>query len=729
MKLIRTFLTHRYTPWGALVLAAVAGATFRYALMDRLSPREFSYFVESCMRFRYAEMRMLGREPPKLDRLALWPEGFPADRMILTVPDRTATLFYKLHRGDTFLATRALINVLSAASVVAFVALAYAVYRRPWPAAAATLIYAGTFGAYSRGWSNFLREDFAMPGLLVATAATLYLLTSDDGRRRWLVAGAGAAATLWAGSCWHMSQFYVAVLALFVVAYGVAGRPARAAFAGAALAVGLAAAAVLNKPLWVKGALWNVGAALAAAPVAAWALAKMAKRADRARWLVAGAAVVLVASSLAFGRSPAYGHVFELIWAKVVHLGKYPGPAALSPEARLFWVGPYQSPDRLRLFIEYGPMAVLAAAGLILWWYHLARRRLREGEFVAAAAPVFIILYLLISRLTIFLAPWVALLSIYPAAGVARVKARLCYALVLIPLWGFHIYTSTNQKPPEWFRGVVASVTGYEPEIPWYYGSERVELLLWMARHPSPGPVLADFSLSPPYLYLAGWPIALNPMFEVPEVRRKALAYAEAAVADEETFYRLCRRWGVKYVVHFAPQVLSRGTGSFYNATAREPGPNSAAALMQFHPEKLRRFRLVLETYNVRVFEVGRPYDGFRSRAYHPLYDPGRFGAIPKEEALKAFYRDFRRADYYYNLGRENQAAGDYVAAAAAFASALRLHPDFEDATLRLGQCQAALGQYDEARTAFERAAVARPGDPRPREYLKALKSQRDATR
>jgi len=46
---------------------------------------------------------------------------------------------------------------------------------------------------------------------------------------------------------------------------------------------------------------------------------------------------------------------------------------------------------------------------------------------------------------------------------------------------------------------------------------------------------------------------------------------------------------------------------------------------------------------------------------------------------------------------------------------------------LRLGQCQAALGQYDEARRAFERAAVARPGDPRPREYLKAIKAQEES--
>lgn len=721
MKLARAILGRRFTPWLGLMVAAAAGAAFRYGAMDKLSPREFSYFIESCVRFRYAEMRMLGHEPPKLDRAAQWPEGFAVDRMILALPDRTAALFYKFHRGDTFLATRALINLLSATSVVAFALLALAVFRRPWPAAGATLLYAATFGAYSRSWSNFLREDFAMPGLLAAVAATLYLLTTDRGKKRWLVAAAAAAATLWAGSCWHMSQFYLALLGLFVVGYGVAGRARQAALAGAGLWLGLAAAALLNKPLWVKGAFWNVSVALAAGPVVGWGLARGVKRATWGRWLAAAAAAAFVALSLTFGRSPGYNHVYELIWAKITHFGRHPGPAALSPDARLFWVGPYESPAPMVIFFEYGSLAVAAAAGYVLWLYRLARRRFPAAEFVAVAAPVFAILYLLIMRLTIFLAPWVAILGIYPAAAIKGVKGRAALGAGLALLLAFHIYVANVKDQPRWLRNAVCSVMRYEPELPWYYGSERVELLLWLANRPRPSPVLADFSLSPPYLYLAGQPTALNPMFEVPEVRRKALAYAYAAVADEETFYRLCRRWRVTYVVHFAPQVLSRGAGTFYNATAQEPGPASAAALMQFHPEKLRRFRLVFETYNVRVFEVGRPYDGYVSSAYHPLYDPSRFPTIPPGEKLREFYRDFDRVNYYYTIGCSSYDAGDYVAAAAALNTALRLHPDFEDANLLLGVCNLKLGRRDEARKALGRAAVATPGDPRPREYLTVL--------
>lgn len=721
MKRLLDFLGRRRTPWLALALVAAGGAAFRYAAMDALSPREFSYFIESCIRFRYAEMRMVGREPPQLDRAAQWPEGFPVGRMILSLPDRAAALFYKVHRGDTFFAARALINVLSATSVVAFVPLALAAFRRPWPAAAATCTYAATFGAYSRSWGNFLREDFAMPGLLVATAATLYIITSDRGRRRWLAAGAAAAATLWAGSCWHMSQFYLAVLALFVVAYGVAGRARQAALAGAGLWLGLALAAVLNEPLWAKGAFWNAGVALAAAPVVGWGLARALKKAGRGGWFVAGAAATLVALSLGLGRSPGYGHVYELIWAKIIHFGRHPGPAALSPDARLLWVGPYGSPAPLVIFFEYGPLALAAALGLALWWYDVARRRLRTGEFVAAAAPVFAVLYLLIMRLTVFLAPWVAILAVYPANAAKSVKGRAAFGAGLALLLGLHIYVGNVKSHPPWFRGTVNSVFKYEPELPWYYGTERIRLLFWLADRPLPSPVLADFSLSPPYLYLARQPTALNPMFEVPEVRRKALTYAEAALADEETFYGLCRQWGIKYVVHFAPQVLSSGAGSLYNATAREPAPASAAALMQFHPEKLRRFRLVFETYNARVYEVGRPYDGYVSTAYHPLYDPRRFPTVPAAEKLKKFYRDVDRANYYYAIACSRYDAGDYVAAAAAFNSVLRLHPDFEDANLRLGVSNLKLGRLDEARKAFERAAVATPGDPRPREYLRAV--------
>ena len=67
---LRNILHSRWLPWAALALAALAGAAWRYAAVDHLYPRNFSYFTESCIRFRYAEMRMLGRDVPATDPAA-----------------------------------------------------------------------------------------------------------------------------------------------------------------------------------------------------------------------------------------------------------------------------------------------------------------------------------------------------------------------------------------------------------------------------------------------------------------------------------------------------------------------------------------------------------------------------------------------------------------------------------------------------------------------------------
>jgi tetratricopeptide (TPR) repeat protein len=382
----------------------------------------------------------------------------------------------------------------------------------------------------------------------------------------------------------------------------------------------------------------------------------------------------------------------------------------------------------MRFLVEYGPLVPAFLLGFALaasrW-----RRRLAGGEFVVAAALLFAALYFLIARLTIFLAPWVAIAAAFPFAAVKRLRLRLAYGLALALLAAANYYVTLTHDRPSWYREALTALTHFEPAFPWYYGSERLDLLVRIAAAEEPKPVLADFALSPPFLYLAGQPTVLNPMFEVPAVRRKALAYAEAALGTEEDFYRQCQAWEVAYVVQFAPQVLSRGTGSFYNATAREPGPESAAYLLQFHPERLRRFRLVFETYSTRLFEVGRPYDGYRSPAYHPLFDGDRFASLPAEAELEEFYRESRRAQYYYEVACAQQEHENYVAAAAAFSQTLRLHPDFEEAELRLGFCQLRLGQYEEARRALNRAALTRPHDPRAKNYLAIVESLESAGR
>ena len=721
----------RWLPWLALAGATAAGAVFRYELVDYLSPRNFSYFIESCFRFRYAEMRMAGKTPPKLDRPAQWPEGFRYDLMILPLPEKVTAAVYRLRGGgDSYLAARMTIALLSALGVAAFAPLAWVAFRKPALAAVAVLFYAGVFGAFSRSWGNYLQEDFAFPGLLVATAATWYILAAAPGTRRGTLAfaaAAGAAATAWAGSCWHMSQFYVAVIAAAVVAYGVGGKPARAALAGGALWLGLVAAGALNKPLWAKGALWNVSAALTAAPALAYVAAGALRREDRARWFIGGAALLLGAAAVTFGRTPGYNHVYELLAAKIIHFGVRPAPAALSPDARLFWVGPYASPAPVYVWLEFGPVLLLSAFGAVYWVRATARRELAAGGFAVGVGLAFVVLYLLMKRLAIFWAPWAAVLAVAPFVLWRRAGAKklVVYGLAVAALWGAHVYGVRYAVAGfGWYKRALVRAFRPPVEVAWYYGTERAELMAWLAAA-RPGALLTDFSLTPPYLYFLERPVVLHPMFEVPEIRRKAMAYAEAAVADEETLYRRCLAWRTTYIIYFAPQVLSHDPGSFYNYVGREPAPGCPAWRMQFAPEELRRFRLVYETYSTRVFEVGAPYDGYRAPAYHPLFDRDRFPAIPPESELLAFYDDVGRAASRYFEGAALQRLGRYDAAAAAFNDALQWHPDYEDANFRLGVCLLQLGRETEGRRELARAVAAHPGDATARAWLAAVPGRR----
>ncbi len=717
----------RILAWGMLVFAGLAAAALRYAILDRRTPRTFSYTMESCFRFRYAEMRMMGRSVPPLDPQAQWPEGFDVQRTILPLPDKTAGLVYRLRGGgDPFLASRATILLFSSLAVLAFVPFALAFFQRAWPAAAAALVYAGSFGAYSRTVGNYLREDFALPGLLVATAGALHVLTGAR-KGRGLALVAMSLATFWAGSCWHMTQFAITILAALIFVFALAGRTAAAAQAGIALWLGLAAAALANTPLWVKGAMWNVSAAAALTPAAGYLLAKAVRRPGAARWCTLGSGAVLLVATLVLDPARDYGHVFALLWAKIVHLGLKPEPAQLTYDARLYWVGPFDSPGRASLALEYGPVGIAAALGLGCLFYDLIRRRAAAAgaAFAALAAPGFALLYLLMMRMTIFLAPWASALCIYPAARAGSRKARAAWLLPVAFVWLAQLNGIEGFWRPEWYGRAVETLAAGKIEVPWFYGSERASLLRWLASH-EPGAVLADFSFSPSILYLAGRPTALHPMFEVPpSVRRKAFTYASAAIADEDAFYALCTQWNIRYVVHFAPQVLDRGSGSFYGTTAVVPQPGSAAWRMQFAPSALKHFRLVWQTYSTRVYETGHPYEGFAARRYHPLFDPAVFHAIPSDEELLAFYARVRRAQSLYLTGVAAQSGRVWGTAAASFTEALRLHPDYEDAGLRLAGCHLALGQRDKARLLLQRAAETSPEDPRVAEYLGLLAQSR----
>lgn len=721
-------LRRRGAVFAAAAVAVLALVAARVYVVFVLSPPENKMYSESLVRFRYAEMVMEGDTPPRSDPMVQWPEGFRRDEMIMALPDYMVGWSYRLWaaaRGapDHYVYLRYFMAAYAAAYVPAGFLLFWVMFRRFWPAYGATALYGLCLPTYLRAAGNYLREDFATPALLAATAIAWLFLERPPTSRRTRVALAAALALciLYALSCWHMAQFYLNVVLAVVFLAALAARPGRYGDVGAAFLVGTAAAALFNEPLLAKGVLWSPTVAAAAA-LAVWGLWPGPPE-RRRRWVLVAAAGVLVAASLLVVGSGAYGHAYALIWSKLRYAGVYPDdPTKLPLDARIFWMGPYATTTLKRALLEYGPL-LLAAAAAFAW---VCGRRLARGKaagglalFPTAMTAATAVLYWLVVRLTIFFAPWAAVLGVLPAVRARRRLAKLAGGALVVGLLAFEFYWAFNVTKPTLPRRVLEFFVE-EDEPLWDYGERDNDVFFWLKDNtPEGSPVLAQFGVSASIMYWGERPVALHPMFEVPDIRPKIVRVSRAYMGPEEDFYELCRRWRIAYVVFNAPVFLVyEPPGDRYFAAAPDPPADAVGMKMQFAPRELRLFRLVRETYSFRVFEVGAPYDGYEAKRYHPYFDATVFGGLPTRADYRELSAAIRRAGRHYARGQALEEAEMWSSASAAYGLTLSLHPDYDDAEMRLGYCLARMYRYAEAEPHFRRALLVDPENPQTHTYM-----------
>jgi tetratricopeptide (TPR) repeat protein len=712
------------TALGLLALAAV-----RVDFLFKLSPQTNEMYSESLVRFRYAEMVMKGEALPRSDPMVQWPEGFRRDEMIMPLPDYAVGLSYRVWAAifgapDRYAFMRYFMALYAATYVPAAFLLFWVMFRRRWPAWAATALYATCLPTFIRAAGNYLREDFATPALVAATALTWLLLRGESvGRgKRIAVTAALAAAVLYALSCWHMAQFYANVLLAVVFLAALAGRPGLYGHIGFGLLLGTVAAALLNKPLLVKGVLWSPTVAAAAA-LGAWGVLR---RPATVRWrlALACAAAALMGVSLAAAGSGAYGHAYALIWSKLRLAGVHPkDPTRLPIDARIFWMGPYDTATLKRALVEYGPLLFVAAGAFVWSCVNRLRRRGRrtavEAFFSTAMTVVTAVLYWLLVRLTIFFAPWAAAWAVLPAARARRWWAKALAAATVVALLAFQIFWATNYDRPNWPRRMAELLPEAEDPL-WDYGKSDNEIFFWLKDNtPEGAGVLGQFGFSASVMYWGERPVALHPMFEVPEIRTKIVEASRAYMGPEDDFYRLCRRWRISYVVFNAPVFLVyQPPGDRYFAAAPDPPEDAVGMKMLFRPESLTRFRLIHETCSFRVFEVGPAYGGYVARRYHPYFDNSLFSGLPSPGRYREVADAIERAGEHYNRALGLERAKRWSKAAAEYGIALSLHRDYEEAERRLGYCLAQLGRYDEAEPHFRRWLYLEPDDPTGHTYM-----------
>ncbi len=185
---------------GAAIFATLVLAAARVAILLYFTPAENHMYSESLVRFRYAQMIMDGKAEPRVDYMVQWPEGFRRDEMILWLPDHMVGWSYRGWAAvfdapkDQYTYLRYFMAAHSALYVPAALLLFGLMFRRFWPAWLAAALYLTCLPTFLRAAGNYLREDFATPPLLAATALAWFLAEGGEAssrRRLWAAVGLG----------------------------------------------------------------------------------------------------------------------------------------------------------------------------------------------------------------------------------------------------------------------------------------------------------------------------------------------------------------------------------------------------------------------------------------------------------------------------------------------------------------------------------------------------------
>jgi hypothetical protein len=315
-------------------------------------------------------------------------------------------------------------------------------------------------------------------------------------------------------------------------------------------------------------------------------------------------AVSFAVVAFALSGASAYAHVYEVLWAKVVHLGVKPvDPNAISFDARLLWQGPFETlaPGDLLAYLGWG------AAALLLALVVAARRRAEllsfEG-FLLGLTLLSLPLAWLIGRTFILCGLCVPAAAAVWLAMDERRRIALGVMVGVLALQALSFTSFVRDHSQSWY-------------LPRGRQTEIAELVEWVGANVPAGEAIAgDFVNSTALLAHTGNPIVLQPKYETDRSRRQAQLFLETFFAGTpDDFARLVREhFECRYVLvdRYTLGYLSPYTAGHVGA----PTPGTAAAVFLSQEDDALRgvpgFELLYRSpASIRQIN-GAPYDFFR---------------------------------------------------------------------------------------------------------------------
>jgi tetratricopeptide (TPR) repeat protein len=709
------------------------------------------YYSDAALRFHYAEIYSQGKKIPVIDNQVLYPEGLRVRTLIHLTMDWVIgnshrLLFPKIPFTDY---VKYFVSIFSSLSVLLVFLLGTVLWQRKASGLIAAIFYTIGIASFWRITGNYLREEFTLP--FIFTALYLFSRGFQNSSKIWqkklflLLSGISFAIAL---ISWHLSQFFFTVFVIFLIFYFILctdygsrrlqpakqetlqdePQPKGCGYLFSHLWLFLL-------PILIVGLIWEPISSkyfIFSFPIVMsvwlWLISTITQEKYRNTVLkktILALAIIpfyLVIIRLFPKYFAEYGHVFETIIAKIIHLGRKPdNPAALSFDARSIWMGPFASPGPFSIIFSMLVPFILAVIG---WLGSLNRNFFKRFDYPRLFLSYFIIaftvLYLLVIRLEVFLFFFVAI-AIGGNLNLILQRKKAWRLLLAILLCGFVIESYKTLNYGKLFERYYLRLSKEWLTKPTAYGSDWESLTNWIKENTKPDQaVLADVDISAMLLTYVGRPIIIEPIYENAITRIRAKECLSAFYQAETDFSKLINKYQIKYIVYQQDFLLDNSKESNrYLTENMKVKKSSAAYLMQFQPESLKYLALSHQTNTFRIYQVlteseVKPVSP--KFPYSPYFDLPLFNQDPKNE----FFDDAQTAKIensifealnQYNTATQLMQKNDYQNAIKQLESVTKIFPDFERTYYYLGLCYQKLNYNQQALLYFEKAINSFPND------------------
>jgi len=406
---------------------------------------------------------------------------------------------------------------------------------------------------------------------------------------------------------------------------------------------------------------------------------------------------------LVFPKNKDYTHVYAIFFYKIVHFLKKPvDPGRIPFDARALWEGPFRSPVIRKILYTFSTFLIWG--GLSIWFLikkFLKKKLNLKLEFLLFINIVFFACFLLFERLHVF-----AIIALAVSFGycVLIIKTRLSrkylfyfFSLLLLSACFEFYKTWTFLSGKPFFSTFLEKILPAEQEFG-YRTDSIIKTIEWIKSNTKTNDViLARYALCPSILIYTGRPVTLTPYFEPVSMRDRVYHINSAYYQDERSFYNICRKYKVNYFIYGLNVYLDTTAYSVrYLMDKMVPDKEETVYYMQFHPDKLRNFKLVFQNETFRVFKVlDKEGNDNKDIDYYPCYDEKIFQQINKEpfEFLMRWYDAYLSkiwGDYYFSRKLFTQAE-DY------FKKALDIFPFYPQVLEQLSRIALLHRRYNEA--------------------------------